>query len=140
MTFARAVAVLAATLFAAPVPGEIPASMKARRLAPPEPPPAAVAVPEEAAPPLLGSCRAADGACAAWEGAFAGMDPKALCEKAKGTWSTDACPVEGSVGACTQRQPGSQDRIVTRSYPPTKAEAARKACVGKPRGIFLKAR
>lgn len=138
MTPARAVLAAVAVLASASALGAPPAGAKAKRLAPDEPPPAALAVPEEPKAAILGSCTLTNGDCAEYQGSFSGVDAPALCAKAKGTWSASACPAEGSVGACTQRQDGSEDRIVTRTYPPGTAEAARKACVNSPRGIFLK--
>lgn len=136
MTALRSLLVVAA-LAATPALAAPPASAKAKRLAPADPPPAAIAVPEEPKAPIAGSC-AMKSACAEYQGAFTGVDTQALCAKANGTWSKAACATEGSIGACTQRQDGTEDRIVTRSYAPTKADDARKACVNLPRGIFLK--
>jgi hypothetical protein len=137
---AVAAVVLGGVLAAAPALGEVPAHLKAKRLTPADPAPSTLAVPEEPKVAILGSCTLATGDCSEYEGAFAGTDAPALCEKAKGNWSPSACPTEGSVGTCTQRQVGSEDRITTRSYPPATADAARKACVASPRGIFLKSR
>lgn len=138
MTSARAALAVAALLASASALAAPPGSGKARRLTPDDPPPAALAVPEEPKVQIVGSCTAGNGACSEYQGTFAGVDARALCEKASGTWSASACPTEGSVGTCTQRQDGSEDRIVTRTYPPKTVDAARKACVSSPRGIFLK--
>lgn len=140
MTSVRAAVVLASVFAAAVAFAQVPASAKAKRLAPAEPAPVSIPVPEDPKGPTAGSCTYAADSCADFEGAFTGQDLRASCEKGKGTWSSSPCPGEGTVGTCTQRQDGSEDRILTRSYPPTTAEAARRACVRMPRGIFLKAK
>jgi len=140
MTSARTVLVLAAVLAAAPALAGQPASAKAKRLTPADPAPAAVSVPQEPVVPIAGSCTLAGNACSDYAGAFSGVDVQALCAKAKGTWQSSPCPTEGSVGSCTQRQVGSEDRVVTRTYAPGSADAAKKTCVNSPRGIFLPAK
>ncbi len=137
MTAIRLVLVVAFALASASAYAAPPAA-KAKRLAPPEPTPASIAVPEEPKDPVAGSCSLPGGGCSDYQGAFTGVDVQALCAKAKGTWNAAACPAENSVGTCTQRQDDSEDRIVTRSYAPTTADAARKTCLNLPRGIFLK--
>ena len=111
---------------------------KAKRLAPADPVPTSVAPPEEDKLPVAGSC-VASGACTDYEGTFTGVDLQALCSKEKGTFKAGACPVEKTVATCQQRQIGSDDRIVIRSYAPMTVDAAKKACGNTPRGIFLKA-
>jgi hypothetical protein len=140
MISARAVLVFAAALAAAPVSAGQPASAKAKRLTPADPAPAAIAVPDEPKVTIIGSCALGGNACSDYEGAFAGVDVKALCAKAKGTWSSSACPAAGIIGNCTQREVGSEDRVITRTYAPGKVDAAKKACVNLPRGIFLPAK
>jgi hypothetical protein len=140
MSSIRAALLLSAVLAAAPAIAAPPGSAKAKRLAPADPPPAAIPVPEEPKAPIAGSCSLPANACADYQGTFAGVDLPALCAKAKGTFGSSACPTSGSVGTCTQRQDGSEDRILTRTYAPGTVDAARKACVSAPRGIFLPAK
>ncbi|HSM91744.1 MAG TPA: hypothetical protein VLT47_02595 [Anaeromyxobacteraceae bacterium] len=140
MNAAHVALVVAAALASMPAVAAPPAGAKPKRLAPADPAPASIAVPVEEEARIVGSCALGGGACADYQGAFAGVDVQALCAKAKGTWSASACPSENSVGTCTQRQNGTEDRIVTRTYAPSTVDAARKACVSSPRGMFLKAK
>jgi hypothetical protein len=107
-------------------------------------------MPMEAAPPpptnlepaptdarLLGSCTVDARSCLEWEGVFAGVDLKARCQKTKGSWSDAACPTERRVGTCTQREISTDDRTLTRSYPPVKAADAKAACKKQPRAAFM---
>jgi hypothetical protein len=137
LTTPRTVLALAVLSAATAALAEGPVMKKAKRLAPPDPAPA-LAAPEEAKVAVLGSCALAAGACADYEGAFAGQDAKALCSAAKGTWSGSPCSAENRVGSCQQRQGGSGDRIVTYSYEPTTVDAAKAACSNTAMGIFLK--
>lgn len=135
----RAALVIASVLAPVLALAAPPASAKARRLTPADPPPASIPVPEEPKAPIVGSCTVGGNACSDYQGEFAGVDVRALCAKASGTWSASACRAGATVGTCTQRQDG-EDRIITRTYAPESADAARKACVNSPRGIFLQSR
>jgi hypothetical protein len=85
-----------------------------------------------------GSCTAADKkTCTEYSGAFAGSDPRAACEKAGGAWSDGACPSEGRVGTCTQREVGTDARVIVRSYAPTSADDAKQECTKAPRAAFM---
>jgi hypothetical protein len=102
-----------------------------------EPPPPSNVEPPPDDARLLGSCRIDAKSCLEWEGDFAGVDLKARCQKAKGSWSEGACPTEQRVGTCTQRETSSDDRAMTRSYAPVKAADAKAACKKLPRAAFL---
>jgi hypothetical protein len=103
--------------------------------APPPPPVDLQPAPDDAR--LLGSCTVDAKSCLEWEGAFTGVDLKARCQKAKGTWSDGACPTENRVGTCTQRETSSDDRTMTRSFAPVKAADAKAACKKLPRAAFM---
>jgi hypothetical protein len=110
----------------------------------PKPPPISTAepAPSGVAPPpstvqIVGSCTVGKGTCVDYEGTFAGGAGPARCRKAKGTWSDDACPTERRVGTCRQRETGSDDRTLTRSYQPATEKGAKAACRKTPRGVFL---
>lgn len=109
----------------------------------PKPPPQAKAEPAPAfaqkpadAVAVAGGCRVSKVSCVDLAGTFGGAH-EARCKQLKGTWSTEPCPEAGLVATCTQREVGSQDRTLTRSYAPTTAKAARAECQKKARGVFL---
>jgi hypothetical protein len=133
------VALALAALLLAPLAIAAPAgAAKARRLAPSEPQPTSFAAPEEEKSVIAGSCSLGAAACSDYEGRFSGVDLPALCAKVKGRWSASACPSEGTIATCMQRQIGSEDRIVARTYAPGTHDSAKKACGETPRGIFQK--
>src|SRR5512138_74000 len=77
MTSFRAILVLAAVTVATPAFAAAPVVGKAKRLAPEDPKPVSVAVPQEPKVEIAGSCKLGDGACADYQGAFAGVDLQA---------------------------------------------------------------
>ncbi|HET9553472.1 MAG TPA: hypothetical protein VFP50_10935, partial [Anaeromyxobacteraceae bacterium] len=100
-----------------------------------EPAPSGVAPPAETAA-IVGSCRVPKDTCVDYEGTFAGGAGQAKCQKAKGTWSDAPCPAGGVVGTCRQRETGSDDRVLIRSYAPATEKSAKAACKKTPRGVF----
>jgi len=123
------IAVLATALLLATTPRPPP-------MAAAEPAPAFAARPADTVQ-VVGSCRVARASCLDFAGAFAGGAAEARCRQLKGTWSAGACPADGLVGSCIQRETGSQDRTMTRAYRPTTARAARAECRKTARGVFL---
>jgi hypothetical protein len=121
--------VLAAALVLATAPKPPPMSAA-------EPAPAFAAMPADTVQ-VVGSCRTGKASCVDFAGAFAGGAAEARCRQLKGTWSAQACPADGLVATCTQREVGSQDRTMTRAYKPTTAKAARAECKKTARGVFL---
>ena len=94
----------------------------------------AAPVPARAAS-IVGSCSIANGiSCADYEDMPA-QQPKEMCTKYGGKWSTAACPAAKRVGTCVQKQQ-PRGRILTHSYPPATAASARKACANTPGGTF----
>jgi hypothetical protein len=130
----RPLAALAATCAVALLTA---ASPKPRPTAAVEPPPSGVAPPPETST-IVGSCRVAADTCVDYEGTFAGGAGPARCRTHKGTWSDAACPAEKVVGTCRQRETGSDDRVLVRSYPPATEKSAKAACKATPRGVFQK--
>jgi hypothetical protein len=109
---------------------------KPKHMEPPPPPPSQLEPAAEAAK-LVRSCQVSAKSCLEWEGTFAGVDLKARCKKLKGAWSEGGCPTDQRIGSCTQREPSSDDRTVTRSYSPVKLEEAKAACQKQPRAVFM---
>lgn len=109
---------------------------KPKPMEPPPPPPSQLEPAPEAAK-LVRSCQVSATSCLEWEGTFTGVDLRARCQKLKGTWSEGACPAAQRIGACTQREPSSDDRTVTRAYAPARPEDAKAACRKLPRAVFM---
>ncbi|MCM2333961.1 MAG: hypothetical protein NDI82_08420 [Anaeromyxobacteraceae bacterium] len=124
-----AVALAATTLLTAAAP-------KPRPMAPPEPAPAGLAPPAEEAV-IAGSCRIGPEQCLDFEGAFTPAELQARCQGVKGTPVAAVCPAEGRVGSCTVRETGTDDRVLTRFYPPATEKKARAECKKQPRGVYL---
>ncbi|MBK9516089.1 MAG: hypothetical protein IPO09_01825 [Anaeromyxobacter sp.] len=122
---------LAAPLAAAAAPRAPPARAAA------EPAPAGVSPPADDAV-LAGSCQVARDTCIDYEGAWPGGLARARCAQARGTWRAGACPSAGRLGTCTQRETGTDDRTLVRSFAPLTEKAARAACKKVPRAVFLR--
>lgn len=115
------------------------AAGRPRKAAAPDvpPTPAAGVVPVAIAAPA-GSCAVpAKARCTDYAGAFAGTDPKGDCARAGGTWSDGPCPAQGRVGTCTQREVGTDARVLVRAYAPAKVDDARRECTQAPRAVFM---
>jgi hypothetical protein len=125
MTFA----LLAASLLLAGTPKPVSGAAA-------EPAPSGVVVPADAVQ-VVGGCRLSKVSCVDFAGRYAPGAAEARCKKLKGAWSAEACPADGLVASCTQRDTGSQDKTVTRAYAPTTVKAARAECRKTARGVFL---
>ncbi len=102
---------------------------------------AALPAPSGVAPPadedvIVGSCEVSRTSCIDYQGTFAGGDAAARCKKAGGTWRAAPCPGAGRVGTCRVRDPGTDDRVLTRFYAPVVEQAARAECKKQPRAVF----
>ena len=102
------------------------------------PPPPSQLQPAPDQAKVVGSCTVSAMSCVEWEGSYAGVDLKGRCQKLKGKWGDGACPAERRVGACTQREIASDDRMVTMSYAPMKPADAKAACQKQARAVFMK--
>lgn len=129
---------VAAAVAAAAFTTALAAGKPKKAATPAAPPVPAVTLAPAALQPPAGSCAVpAKARCTDYAGAFAGTDPKADCARAGGTWRDGPCPAEGRVGTCTQREVGTDARVLLRVYAPAKADEARRECTQAPRAVFM---
>ncbi len=101
-----------------------------------KPPPPANLTPPADEVVMAGACLVGKDQCVDYEG-FAAAEAQARCKKQKGTFQAEACRAEGRVGTCTVRETGTDNRVLTRWYPPATEKSARAECKKAARGVYL---
>jgi len=99
------------------------------------PPPSATLAPAET--PGQGRCTVSRKLCIDFEGDFAPGTAALACTKAGGSFDDGACPVEGRLGTCFRRPPGSGERTLLRYYKPGDPKALKAECTKKPGSAWL---